>query len=220
MPSKAKRAFLKNQEDLTELWNIHEQVAGEGPGRKHGVEVLNRATIIFVTACWESYIEDLATEAFDALLAGASSATALPAKVRTLATKSIWDQKDASKVWDIADGGWRTLLAGHRKATLQHWLGTFNTPMTDQVNALYLELVGLKNLSSNWAWAGMNSAKAEAKLDKFIKVRGDIAHRLTPGGVVHKGMGRDYLNHVTRISETCELAVRSHLVAHTGVPPW
>ena len=110
MPSNAKTTFSANKNDITELWNIHQEVAGQGAGRKYGVEVLNRAAIVFITACWESYIEDLATESFDFLLANAPDATAIPAKVRAFSSKPILEQKDATKLWAIADAGWRAVL--------------------------------------------------------------------------------------------------------------
>src|SRR6266849_5739461 len=160
MPSKAKTAFLENSKDIVELWRIHQDVAGQGPGRKFGVEVLNRSAIVFITACWESYIEDLATESFDHLLAKATSPAAIPPKVRALATAPIWEQKDPTKVWEIADTGWRALLIAHKAATLEKWLGTFNTPKTVQVNSLYADLLGIKKLSSSWSWQGMSAASA------------------------------------------------------------
>src|SRR2546422_11022276 len=110
MPSKAKQRFDQNKKDIDELWRILQTVAGEGVGRKHGVDVLNRAAIVFVTACWESFIEDLATEAFDFMLSKVLSADKIPAKVRDHATKPLFDQKDSRKVWDIADAGWRAVL--------------------------------------------------------------------------------------------------------------
>ena len=50
---------------------------------------MNRAAVIFITACWESYIEDLAFEAFEFLLANASVASMIPMKVRNQSTKAI-----------------------------------------------------------------------------------------------------------------------------------
>jgi hypothetical protein len=40
MPSKSKANFDENKKDIDQLWAIHEEVAGGGPGRKHGVDVL------------------------------------------------------------------------------------------------------------------------------------------------------------------------------------
>src|SRR6267378_6083031 len=100
MPSKAKANFDANKADIDQLWSIHQDYAGKGAGRKHGVEVLNRAAIIFITAIWESFIEDLAREAFDFLLANAPNPSAIPSKVRDAATRPIFEQKDSRKIWD------------------------------------------------------------------------------------------------------------------------
>ncbi|HEY1092363.1 MAG TPA: hypothetical protein VGE47_14815, partial [Burkholderiaceae bacterium] len=99
-------------------------------------------------------------------------------------------------------------------------LGSFNTPKTAQVNALYLDLLGIKKLSAKWSWQGISSAKAEAKLDTFIDVRGDIAHRLNPGKAVHKHLGASSHEHVKSIVDSCEQAVRAHLIAATGENAW
>jgi len=117
MPSNAKTTFSANKKDIAELWTIHQEVAGQGAGRKYGVEVLNRAAIVFITACWESYIEDLAAESFEFLLANAPDAIAIPAKVRAFSSKTILEQKDATKLWAIADSGWRTVLGNHKAST-------------------------------------------------------------------------------------------------------
>ena len=67
--SRSRLAFEKNvEDDIQRLWEIHEEVAGPGRGRKHGVEVLNRAALVFISASWEAYVEDLAIEAHAILL--------------------------------------------------------------------------------------------------------------------------------------------------------
>ena len=220
MPSKAKTAFNENKLDIEELWSIHEEIGGQGAGRKYGVEVLNRSVIIFITACWESYIEDLASEAFDFLLVNAPTSSAIPKKVKTLASKALVADIDKSKVWEIADDGWKTVLQKHRDATLQNWLGSFNTPKTAQINALYEELLGLKNLSSKWYWQKMSKETAQRKLDDFITVRGDIAHRLNTTSTVKKGLGIKYLRHIEGLVDCCEMAIGNHLLTQTKIAPW
>lgn len=220
MSSKAASAFTENSRDIAELWSIHQEISGQGVGRKFGVEVLNRSAVVFITACWESYVEDLATEAFDFLLANSPTSSVIPQKVKTLVTKPIWDQKNPTKVWDIADAGWRQLLQDHRTTTLRQWLGPFNTPKTEQVNKLYEELLGIKKLSSGWYWKAMSVDKAESKLDEFIQVRGDIAHRLNPGKAVQKNLGTNYHEHVKRLVACCEKKVHAHLLQLTGKAPW
>jgi len=220
MPSRAKVTFQDNSLDIQELWNIHEEIGGQGPGRKYGVEVLNRSAIVFITACWESYVEDLASEAFDFLLTNAPTSTVIPKKVKALASKTLLADKDTTKVWDLADDGWRALLLTHKTTTLVAWLGSFNTPKTAQVNGLYEELLGLKSLSSKWYWKGMSKENAERKIDEFIQVRGDIAHRLNATMSIKKDLGIKYLQHVNGLVECCEKVVADHLFTQTSKTPW
>lgn len=220
MPSNSKLTFETNKADIEQLWQIHQDYAGEGRGRKRGVEVLNRSVIIFVTACWESYIEDLAVEAFDFLLANAGDSMCIPSKVKNFAVKGVLQQQNPARVWDVADAGWRTVLATHKADVHKNWLGSFNTPKTAQVNGLFDDMLGLPRLSSHWKWKRMRAVDAEAKLDNFITIRGNIAHRIRHATPVDKNTGARYLNHVASIVERCEGAVAGHLRTATGLAPW
>lgn len=219
MPSHAKSKYIENSNDIKELWRIHQEISGGGPGRKYGVDVINRASIVFISACWESYIEDLVSEAFEFLLRNATKAEQVPAKVRTQAAREIKDDKDETKIWAIADGGWIRVLEDYKAAYFEKKLGNFNTPKTAQVNSLFDEVIGLRNLSSRWYWKGMSCAKSTNKLDEFIGVRGDIAHRLNHNEVVYKNWGTDFHNHITKIVEKTEVAVIEHLEVTVGLRP-
>lgn len=220
MTSVARQRFEENKNDVDQLWEIHQEIAGDGRGRKYGVDVINRAAIIFVTACWESFIEDLATESFDFLLANVPNAMAIPIKVRELASRPIFEQKDSRKIWDLADSGWRALLAAHRNAAIEKWVGTLNTPKTGQVNQLFEDLLGIKTVSTSWRWQAMPHAKAEAKLDDYITIRGNIAHRTEHDETVYKNWSEDYLNHVHSLVEKTEVTAHKHLLTVTGKAPW
>lgn len=220
MPSKSKQTFESNKADIEQLWQIHQEIAGEGRGRKRGVEVLNRSAIIFVTACWESYIEDLAVEAFDYLLANAPGAAAIPNKVKSLAIKDIKGDPNPLRLWDLADAGWRAILLAHKTEVHDKWLGKFNTPKSEQVDGLYEDLLGINSLSSHWHWNRMTSDRAKAKLDEFITIRGNIAHRIRDARPVAKNTGSTYLTHVRQIVDRCERAVSQHLQQATGIAPW
>lgn len=220
MPSKAKDKFDENKKDVDQLWVIHEEVAGQGPGRKYGVDVLNRAAIVFVTACWEAFVEDLATEAFDFLLANVPTALAVPPKVRDLATRPVFDQKDSRKVWELADAGWRAILIAHKAAALERWIGSLNTPKSPQINRLFDELLGIARMSSQWHWQGMSVAQAEKKLDDYITIRGNIAHRTEHDATVYRNWSADYLNHVEALVTKTEAATAAQLIAVTGKQPW
>jgi len=220
MPSTAKRNFDENRQDVEQLWLIHQEVAGGGVGRKYGVDVLNRAAIVFITACWESFVEDVATEAYDFLLTNVRTALDVPSKVRDMVTRPLFEQKDSRKVWDLADAGWRPLLAAHRDATLGRWIGTLNTPKSGQVNGLFEDLLGISRISLNWSWQNMTSEQAEKKLDHYVTVRGNIAHRTEHDETVYKNWGSDYLAHVESLVSKTEGAVSVHLLLATGKTPW
>jgi len=66
---------------------IHEGLSGSGPGRRHNLEILNRSALVLLVACLEAFVEDLASHAFDWMLANASEATLIPGRVLTLASK-------------------------------------------------------------------------------------------------------------------------------------
>lgn len=220
MASTASTNFEANKVDIDRLWAIHETIAGSGPGRKHDVEVLNRSAIVFITACWEAYVEDVATEAFDFLLAQAASANVIPAKVRTLASKELIEAADKRRVWELADGGWRTVLANHRGAVMDRWVASLNTPKARQVDDLFEDLVGLAALSSHWSWQSMSAENAKTKLDGYITARGQIAHRVHHDDTVYKSWGTDFLHHVEKLVEKTDKVVSEHLLSLVNKSPW
>lgn len=72
MPSASKADFDRNALDIENIWNIHGKASGTGKGRKHKVEILNRAVVVFIYACWEAYVEDVLREANAYLVASTS----------------------------------------------------------------------------------------------------------------------------------------------------
>ncbi len=219
--SEARKVFLENKVDIDTLWSIHTAFTGAGVGRKDAkAEVLNRSAMIFITACWESYIEDVAAESFDFLLNNCADHSKIPIKVRNHATTAIRKDPDITKIWAIADVGWKNVLLSHKQLTLENWLSTFNTPKTGQTNDLFETLLGLKRLSSNWYWQKMSRTQAAEKLDDFITIRGNIAHRTKHGKRIAKDLSAKYINHVEHLVGLTDEALRKHLLELTSVSPW
>ena len=65
MPSKARRAFDDSAKDVKRLLEIHKTIGGNAPGRRAGLEVLNKSAIVLITAIWEAYCEDISAEALE-----------------------------------------------------------------------------------------------------------------------------------------------------------
>jgi len=188
MPSQAKRSFDRNKADIDQLWTIHEDWSevGTGAGRRPTeVEVLNRAAIVFVAACWEAFVEDLVLEALDHLIAVPPPAWAPPLK-----------------------------------AIAQKKLETFHTPKSSQVADLFGSIIGLKGLTGRWKWHNMPKDRAATKLDDFITLRGSVAHRLKLARTVNKSESQAFLNHVDRLANKTDDAVRAHLRGVLGRQPW
>lgn len=220
MGSKASGAFTTHSKDVTRLWEIHEDVAGQGAGRKHDVEILNRTAIVFITACWEAYVEDVAMEAFDLVLTGAKDSSAIPPKVQAFLGRRLLDAKNPQDLWKLADLGWRAELTSYGTEIKEKWVSNLNTPKSPQVNALFEDLLGIAKLSSHWHWGAMSAVRAAKKLDDYITVRGNIAHRVKHDADVYKDWGTDYLNHVQRLVGATDDAVAGHLAKYLGARPW
>src|SRR5690348_11459503 len=110
MASKARQAFDKNSQDIERLLEIHGLIAGNQVGRKHQVEVLNKASIVLITAIWEAYCEDIAAEGLEFLVRHAPDATALPKELQKQVARELTSDKDQLAIWRLAGDGWRPVL--------------------------------------------------------------------------------------------------------------
>ena len=220
MCSQARLRFLENKKDIDILWNIYAEVSKTGSARKQRADVINRAAIVFISACWESYIEDVAIEAFDYLLDHASTPDVFPAKVTTLATKELRESKDERRIWELAGSGWRKILKGHRDNIHEKWLQDFNTPKSKQIRELLAKLIDLRDITSHWKWQEISADQACAKLDEYVKVRGNIAHRIKHDQAVYKNKAKEFLSHVVKLVDKTDEAIKNHLQALTTELPW
>jgi hypothetical protein len=126
-----------NIKEVRRLVEIHATMTGSQRGRRYNVAILNKSGIVLAVACWEAFIEDLASEAFTWLLDRATSPTVFPNRVLTLASKELRNSPDARRVWELAEGGWRAVLAGHKDELLRLSVGRLNTPRPKQVDDLF-----------------------------------------------------------------------------------
>jgi RiboL-PSP-HEPN len=220
MSSFARMSLDLNATDIQVLWDIHSAVTQSGSAKRNRADVLNRATIVFIAACWESYVEDVAVEAFDYLLDNAQSPDAFPGKVRALASRDLREAKDERLVWNLAGDGWKSVLREHRDVVVSRWLGDFNTPKAARVRELFSSLLGLGDIAESWAWGGMTSEEACAMLDRYMGIRGDIAHRTQTENPVRKTWGKEFFAHVLRLADETDQALADHVGSLTGRAPW
>lgn len=134
---------------------IHSALAGQTPGKKHGVEVLNKSGIVLMCAVWEAYCEDIAAEAVDHLIANAADAFALPKTLRKNIARELKNDLDESAVWKLADDGWKKHLSTRTKAMTEERNRKLNTPKTSNIKDLFDTAIGLPDVPSAWYWSGI-----------------------------------------------------------------
>lgn len=220
MSSKARHAFDKNGEDIERLLEIHGLIAGDQVGRKHQVEVLNKASIVLITAIWEAYCEDIAAEGLEFLVQHAPDAGSLPKELRKQVAKELAVDNDQLAMWRLAGDGWRPVLE-KRLADLQAERNRkLNTPKTGQINDLFIRALGIGSMSRCWYWQGMKADVAANKLDKFVELRGAIAHRGAASSAVRKAQVTEYYDLVKRLVGRTGGNVKKELKRATGKELW
>jgi len=207
-------------DEVKRLVKIHAVMGGSGPGRRYNLEVLNKSGIVLLVACWESYVEDLASASYEFLLANAEDHSVFPADVLTLASKRLKDHEDNREVWKLAGDGWKQVLDDYKSDLIAEHIGKLNTPRPAQVDNLYKRLLGISRISSSWCWPGMKADSAASKLNRLVTLRGSIAHRVAAAQAVKKATVNDYMWFLYRLAVISTNVARRHLRNQVGKYPW
>ena len=220
MASQARKAFDRNVKDVERLLKIHADVGGDAQGRRFGLEVLNKSAIVLITAIWEAYCEDLAAEALDHLVANVASGSQLPKELKKKIAADIKADQNDLAMWDLADAGWQARAKARLASLMLERNRRLNTPKSDQIDELFTAAIGLSSVSSAWRWKAMSVAQARTKLDRFVELRGAIAHRGTAAAGVKKVQVTDYLKHAKRLVGKTGGRVYTHVKSATGKTLW
>ncbi len=216
MASKARRAFDENCEDIKRLLEIHGDLGGDAPGRRRRLEVLNKSAIVLVTSFWEAYCEDLAAEGLDHLVAHAGDVNVLPVELRKQVARELERDDHELASWKLAGDGWRSVLSSRLDDLREERNRKLNTPKTAQIDELFLKALGVPKVSTSWKWNNMSVAQASRKLDKYVELRGSIAHRGVAGTSVRKQSVDDYYGHVGLLVSKTGGRVNSVIKRATG----
>lgn len=220
MPSKARKAFDANAEDIDRLLEIHRNLGGDSRGRRYQLEVLNKSAIVLITAFWEAYCEDLAAEALAHIVKHSKTASALSKEIKQQIARELESDKHDLAVWNLSDDGWRKVLRD-RLARLQDERNRrLNTPRAENIDALFLTAVGIAEVSKSWKWHRMTIAQARNKLDRYVTLRGEIAHRGTALRSCTKSQVEDYFSFIKRVVAKTGGRVNSQVRRTTGKPLW
>jgi hypothetical protein len=214
------QTLIENANEVIKLIGLHVAITGTKQGRRHGVEILNKSALVLLVACWESFVEDVATLGFEFMLEEAKAPDIFPSSVLTLSAKSLREHSDQRKIWELAGDGWKGVLEKHRQTVLKEYAGKLNTPRPKQVNELVEKMLGLKGLSNQWKWNGMPATQACKNLDELVSTRGEIAHRVKAGEYVRKEYVKQTALFIQRLAAITSNRVAEHIQIQVGKEPW
>jgi len=216
--SKAAEAFVKNFEDVHRLLELHTKEGGSAKGPRHGLEVLNKAAIVLITAFWEAYCEDIAAEGLQHLLDYSESADTFPKLLKKQLAEEIKRAPNDLEVWSLAGNGWKTYLSQRMKELADNRNRKLNTPKADQLDKLFKTALGIDKISDQWSWQGSSVARSKKNLNAFVELRGSIAHRGKSSKSVTRKQVTDYIDFVRRLADINDEAVNQHVNRQTGKP--
>lgn len=220
MASQARLAFNNSAEDIERLLEIHGDLGGDERGRRHRLEVLNKSAVVLITAFWEAFCEDLAAEALTHLINNVPSAASLPLELKKRIAKEIKAEANEIAVWDIADTGWKLKISNRLAALREERNRKLNTPKSGNIDELFLNALGLASISNSWTWGKLRADGARRKLDRYIELRGSIAHRGQGAVSCTKKQVIDYFDHIKYSVRRTDEKVNVFLQTSTGVPLW
>ncbi len=215
--SLAYESFKANSSDIDALMRIHSEQGGTKRGRRFDLSVLNRSAVVLITACWEAYVEDICTEAYEFLLKKSTSHKQIPVKIRAAASAVLKKDEDHRRLWQLAGDGWKQVLSDYRHEVIGKRISGFNTPRTDNVQALFRELLAIDDITSTWHWKNMSRDKARSRLDDYVTDRCAIAHRTDiPEGTITKPYVIAYLGFINNIVLRVDNSVNDMLQESVG----
>ena len=208
--------LLDNLAEVEQLLGIHTALVGGGPGRKRNVEVLNKSAIVLVVACWEAFVEDLASAALLFMIENASNHLIFPKSV----LERVGSKFSGMNAWQLSGDGWKQALHDNYTEILAKTTGTLNTPRTAQIDELFLKTIGISKISGYWKWKGRNQLGSVTAIDALVTLRGSIAHRVQHSRSVRKKHVSDAVELISRLAAKSTNGVRTHVHACTGKYPW
>lgn len=167
-------AFEEAVRDVKHLLELHDSETGRRRGRPSPyVEVLKRAGVVLAVTAWETFIEDALKSAVEQRLAQAESPVALRGTFNAVA--SAWLSKGDVRAPDLAQWtqeGWKKVITRRFNQEIEK----LNTPDSMRIAEITKRYLGY-DLTESWHWQSCGHQLACKRLDKLIRLRGELVHR-------------------------------------------
>lgn len=219
MPSNARLQFQEAGSEIRDFFAIH-QLTKDVPVVRQNLDVLNKGMIVLLSALWGGFCEDLAAEALLVLVDEAPDANALPTALRRTIARELEQSPQDLAVWALAGSGWRNVLRTRLNDLQEERNRRLNTPKSANIDEFFKRALGIDKMSSKWATPRVSTEENASKLDGFIDLRNEIAHRGGRDTAVTKTLVKNFNNHVQRLSKLTESAVGELVEPSIGRSPW
>jgi hypothetical protein len=123
-------------------------------------------------------------------------------------------------MWQLAGNGWRDVLRSRLGGLQQERDRRLNTPKSDNIDQLFLDATGIKAVSTSWTVGSLTAKQAAALLDRYVTLRGAIAHRGSASTSVRKKDVVDYYDLVKKLVGKTGGRVNSTMKRATGSGLW
>jgi RiboL-PSP-HEPN len=219
MPSMARSNLARTGSEIRDFYAVH-QLVKDMPGIRRKLDVLNKGTIVLLSAIWEGFCEDLTAEALLLLVDGAPDAAALPTPLQRIVARELKQSPHELAVWRLAGDGWRDVLHTRLSYLQKERNRRLNTPTSTNIDEFFKQALGIDEISSNWATTQASAKENASRLDAFIELRNAIGHRGLGDAVVSKTTVKNFNNHIQRLATLTESAVEQLLERSIGRHPW
>ncbi len=115
--------------------------------------------------------------------------------------------------------------ANQDKTITEQWLSTqrienFQSSRANNINTLFFQTIGLKELFASWQWQGMNNKQAITCLNTLLDLRGDYVHRNSS----YRLLGENDLEYfpifIKVLANISANQVRDYIYEQVGDYPW
>lgn len=196
MSSHAKEAFVRAAVDVDNLLWFHEEVGGDGQGKRgRHFQSLNKSAIVLLCAAWETYIETVILECADRNIDAAVKPADMLRSLQKITQTHIRDGKVENAWISAAGDGWKELT----KSLARNKVSSLNNPKPGPIIEIMKAVLDIEDVSDNWIWHKNPLGTPSRQLKDFVILRGGIAHGERPRNSVTKSV----------VNKSYDLIVRS-----------
>lgn len=192
--SAARSRFGNNSQDVKRLFDIHARLGGTGKGRRYDLEVINKSAVVLICAFWEAYNEDICDETIDHLTRHLADPARLPVPLKKVIARHLKEDLNELAVWRMAGAGWQSVFRGNAALTKRR-IAALNTPKSGNIRDLFMDSLGIADITKTcWKRKRLRPTEARDRLDRFVTLRGAIAHRGVAASSVKKADATAFLS--------------------------